>query len=391
MPQIIVVFSAGATAEYRVAGVPAAARAAHALAALHRSGDIEDCAIVAGPAWTPGAEVIAECARLAPRLLPALSARPLDGGVVRIAGERFVAEVARHGGELQRAHVLPALAAALMKPQATPAEPAAAVRDLRRASRDILAATGKTGDGIVSRYLNRPISRAISGLLLKVPGLTPAHASIGTAVLAGLMTGALILGDGVGLVAGAILFQAASIFDGVDGEMARATARTSDEGATLDTVIDGLTNLGFVGGVTVNLGLANDLAGALAGGTSLLMLASGLFLISLRATESGGPVGFDIVKHRLRRGGRSGPFTELLIQLTMRDFFAAASACLILVGQAHLLMLLFAGVGTAWFAVTLVVLRREAGGATIRGVPDIERSPTRTGGSVVAAVALPGR
>lgn len=374
MPKIIVVFSSATAAEYRVAGVPAAARAAQALAVLERSGDIGGCAVVAGPGWHPSDDLVSECRRLAARLLVTFMSTGHDEQAVRVRGERFVAEVARHAGSPGRDAVLTALAAALTRPQAAPAEPAAALRELRRAGRDILAATGKAGDGIVSRYLNRPISRAISGLLLKVPGLTPTHASIGTAVLAALMTVALILGDGAGLIAGAILFQAASIFDGVDGEMARATAHTSAEGATLDSVIDAFTNLAFVAGVAVNIGLAGDLSGALAGGVALLVLASGLFLMSARATAGGGPVHFDIVKQRLRRDGRASAVTEWLIHLTMRDFFAAASALLILAGQAHLLLLVFAAAATGWFAVTVAVLWLPPRPGTEGARPDPEHS-----------------
>ncbi|PCD03399.1 hypothetical protein COC42_03110 [Sphingomonas spermidinifaciens] len=374
MPQIIVVFSSAATAEYRVAGVPAAARAAQALAVLERSGDIGGCAVVAGTGWSPSDDLVSECRRLAPRLRLTFTPAGHDEQVVRVRGERLVAEVARHADSPGRDAVLTALAAALARPQAPLAYPAAALRELRRAGRDILASTGKAGDGIVSRYVNRPISRAISGLLLKVPGLTPMHASIGTAVLAALMTIALILGDGAGLIAGALLFQAASIFDGVDGEIARATARTSAEGATLDSVIDAFTNLAFVAGVAVNVGLAGDLSGALAGAVALLVLASGLFLMSARATAGGGPVNFDIVKQRLRRDGRAGPITEWLIHLTMRDFFAAASALMILAGQAHVLLLIFAAAATGWFAVTVAVLRFAARPDDERAQPEPEHS-----------------
>ncbi|HTG38418.1 CDP-alcohol phosphatidyltransferase family protein [Sphingomonas sp.] len=385
MPQILVLFSGAATAEYRVAGIPAAARAAHALAALEHSGDIDGCAIIAGPDWTPGAEVIAECARLAPRLPTRFSDSDPGDDVVVVRGERFVAAVARQPGEPRRDGVLPVLFDALSRPDAAPVGGAAGMRALRRASRDILSMTGKAGDGIVSRYVNRPISRAISGLLLKVPGLTPFHASIGTAVLGIAMTLALILGNGPGLIAGAILFQAASIFDGVDGEMARATCRTSREGATLDSVIDACTNLAFVTGVTANVGLAGDLSGALAGGIALLALASGLLLIGTTVTAAGEPVNFDIVKKHFRRNGRPNRITEWLIHLTMRDFFAAASAVMILAGLTHSLLILFAAAAVGWFAVTLGVLRHatRSGPAKPRVVRGIKMPVAQHAGASV--------
>lgn len=360
MPKIFVVFSSAATAEYRVAGVPAAARAAQAIAVLKKSGDIRDSAILAASEWTPSAEVIGESTRLAPDLRVDFAEQGCRGDVVRIRGERFVAAAARYIDQPRRDTILPALLLAMMTPGTAPADDMAGLSDLRRATREIMALTGKAGDGIVSRCVNRPISRAISGALLKIPGLTPTHASIGTAALAIAMTVALILGDGFGLIAGAVLFQAASIFDGVDGEMARATARTSPEGATLDSMIDAFTNLAFVTGVTVNLGLAGDLSGALAGAVALVTLATGLYLISARATAGGEPVNFDLVKKHLRRGGPPKPVTEWLIHLTMRDFFAAASALMILAGQAHLLLMLFAVGAAGWLAVTVAALWQMA-------------------------------
>lgn len=379
MPQIIVVFSSATTAEYLVAGIPAAARAAQAIASLQTSGDIDCCAIVTTGPWTPADDIRDECARLAPALRVTFASDTLDDRIIRVRGERLVAAVARLPSMFRRDDALSALAAGTLRLRKhddwAVADEHAGMRDLRRASRDILAMTGKSGDGIVSRYINRPISRAISSLLLKVPGAMPWHASIGTALLGVAMTFALILGDGFGLIAGAMLFQAASIFDGVDGEMARATYRTSKEGATLDSVIDAYINLAFVAGVSVNVGLSGDLTGAVAGGIALVALASGLLMISARVNAAGEPINFDIVKKHFRREGRSNPFTEWLIYLTMRDFFAAASAVMIVVGQAQLLLILFAVIATGWFVVTLAVLR-QAGRSDLVGAARLQSSAT---------------
>ena len=69
-----------------------------------------------------------------------------------------------------------------------------------------------------------------------------------TRLLALAMLPVLLLGGETGLILGGILFQAASVLDGVDGEMARATFRTSPSGATLDSAVDIATNLLFVAG-----------------------------------------------------------------------------------------------------------------------------------------------
>jgi CDP-L-myo-inositol myo-inositolphosphotransferase len=126
---------------------------------------------------------------------------------------------------------------------------------MKVASRQIVASTGKSGDGIVSRYVNRPISRAITRVLLRFPGIRPHHATAAAGAIGILMAASLLVGGKAGLLLGAILFQLASIVDGVDGEIARATFRSSSAGAMWDSLTDAATNISFIGGVTVNLWL----------------------------------------------------------------------------------------------------------------------------------------
>lgn len=171
----------------------------------------------------------------------------------------------------------------------------------------------------------------------------------------------LVFGGPVGLVLGAILFQAASIFDGVDGEIARATFRTSARGAMLDSVIDAATNLSFIAGLATNLGLAGDRNAAWAGATGLMMLAFGLFLIGRRAKALGQPINFDVIKVHFRK--QKSAVMEWLVWLTMRDFFAAAGAFLILMGGARQALFAFATVAAIWLTVVINVLLRTRNAA----------------------------
>src|SRR3954463_14276987 len=127
---------------------------------------------------------------------------------------------------------------------------------------EIVRATGKAGDGLVSRWLTRPISQRITMVMLAIPVARPIHVTIFNALLALAMVPILLAGGEPGLIVGGLLFQTASILDGVDGEMARATFRTSAEGATLDSAVDIATNLLFVSALTVHLALRDrDLIG----------------------------------------------------------------------------------------------------------------------------------
>src|SRR5213075_3335171 len=103
----------------------------------------------------------------------------------------------------------------------------------------------KPQDGFVSRFLNRPISRRITSVLLKFP----IHPSTWTISICGLPLIAgvfLVRGDYVSIVIGAAIFQAFSILDGCDGEIARARNLESKFGERLDQFCDFLASLLYV-------------------------------------------------------------------------------------------------------------------------------------------------
>ncbi len=228
---------------------------------------------------------------------------------------------------------------------------------LTQAERQLIAATAKAEDGIVSRHVNRPISQAVTRLLLQFDGVRPIHATIAAALLAIVMVACLFGGTQSGLIAGALLFQAASMLDGVDGEIARATFRSSAEGARLDSMIDAASNLGFIGGVTFNLYVQGHPRAAVAGLVGLACLATGLFLIGRRARADADGLTFNAVKDHFR--ARRSKLMDWLTWLTMRDFFALAGALLIIAGLAVPALVAFAVVAAGWLVVVLTVLTRQ--------------------------------
>jgi 1L-myo-inositol 1-phosphate cytidylyltransferase / CDP-L-myo-inositol myo-inositolphosphotransferase len=154
--------------------------------------------------------------------------------------------------QLARFAASPADAAALPRRPVAPAAilDASTRQGRRRAERLILQRTGKATDGWVSRHWNRPVSRAISSVLLSL-GLAASHASILTLLL-GFATAAIAMTPGYSpMVWTGVLFQFASILDGVDGEMARATLTESESGARLDTIVDQLTYVTCFAGITI--------------------------------------------------------------------------------------------------------------------------------------------
>jgi len=116
--------------------------------------------------------------------------------------------------------------------------------EIPSAERWLVRGSGKSRDGFVSRYLNRPISRAVSQLLLKT-SMTP---NLWTVLITAFpLLGFLFLVRGTysGFVIGALLFNVQSILDGCDGEIARAKYLDSERGPGIDAVGDLITLLLF--------------------------------------------------------------------------------------------------------------------------------------------------
>lgn len=104
---------------------------------------------------------------------------------------------------------------------------------------------GKSKDGFVSRYFNRPLSMRISSRLVK-SRITPNQASLlsfGAGIVSSLF---FFLGHSI---IGALLIQISSILDGCDGEIARLKHMQSSLGdfvdAVLDRYVDGFIFLGI--------------------------------------------------------------------------------------------------------------------------------------------------
>jgi phosphatidylglycerophosphate synthase len=144
-----------------------------------------------------------------------------------------------------------------------------------------LDALRKPADGLVSRWLNRRVSLAITRRLAGIP-ITPNQISIFTMLL-GMASGvAVAQGAYAWGVFGAVLLQLQSTLDGVDGELARLRSQCTRLGQWLDTVSDDLAEFSFLLGLTVatpsptlkTLGLCGLAAYAAAKGVLYYFLAT---------------------------------------------------------------------------------------------------------------------
>ncbi len=116
---------------------------------------------------------------------------------------------------------------------------------------------GKTTDGPISRYINRKISTRITYLIIRyrIP-ISPNQVSL-ISFLLGVLAGLLYL---VNAVIAGILVQISSIIDGVDGELARALNKTSKIGGFIDAILDRITDIAIIIGLTFytyNLNIIN--------------------------------------------------------------------------------------------------------------------------------------
>ena len=116
----------------------------------------------------------------------------------------------------------------------------------------------KDSDGIVSRYVNREVSTRISvalyrnGIFINPNILTVVVFIIGIFSFIAIYLNMYILGG--------VLALLSSIFDGVDGEVARLFNRQTEFGAILDTTLDRIVDTLIIGGAiyqSFSLGIAS--------------------------------------------------------------------------------------------------------------------------------------
>lgn len=214
----------------------------------------------------------------------------------------------------------------------------ATAADRRRATTEALLATRKATDGWVSRHVNRPISRACSRVALGL-GMSATGASLVTLLL-GLACAWVAAQPGyLAFVGTGLLFQLASVLDGVDGEIARATLTESERGARVDTVVDQLTYLTSFAGMTI--GWVREGSGTTAlwvtaaiGATLVLTLLRAGRFVARHASHAS----FVIIDRSVRRAARdTGQLTlrlaASLFTLLRRDLFAVLFLAVSLTGQ----------------------------------------------------------
>ncbi|MDO8644177.1 MAG: CDP-alcohol phosphatidyltransferase family protein [bacterium] len=182
--------------------------------------------------------------------------------------------------------------------------------------------------GLVARHLNKRFSLPIS-LVLSRLGVKPNNITFFN-MFVGLLSGIFAaVGTPTSILWGGILFQAASVLDGVDGEVAKLTDKATQAGQWLDTLSDNMTLVVFLVGLTYGLYQTTEspfilLAGELAFISIVILIA--IMIIFLRKnTDSGSFVTYDkefVHKIAMEEKGFLPKFIKYGRHLLKKDSFA---------------------------------------------------------------------
>jgi CDP-alcohol phosphatidyltransferase len=203
----------------------------------------------------------------------------------------------------------------------------------------------KSQDGLVSRFLNRPISRLVSRVLLRLP-IAPSAWTLSVSLL---LPVAFLLLLGSHFIIALVLFQIYSILDGCDGEIARAKYLESARGRLLDTWCDVAGNLLLVIGLGLGLQRQHEFSSyhwryVLEGALCALFIAANELLSHSLEMESGPQAGGldDALYSRHRQVVKHSGLAVLgektvwwVAQLTKRDVATLFFLVLAVVGLAQ--------------------------------------------------------
>jgi CDP-L-myo-inositol myo-inositolphosphotransferase len=169
--------------------------------------------------------------------------------------------------------------------------------DLKRAEDGQVRSLRRNYDGIVSRWLNRPVSLFLSRhLFLRLP-LTPNHITLFSGIVGWVGIGLVLLWPGYWWVLlGAALFHLSSVLDGCDGEIARLRYQFSRFGEWFDNLLDEFNNTAFI--ASIGLGAYR------AGGSGFLALAAVFYCLTVAVCDSA--VFYQLVRWR----GGTGNFEK---------------------------------------------------------------------------------
>ncbi len=235
-------------------------------------------------------------------------------------------------------------------------------KDIKKAESLVVQYIIDTTGGYIAKNINKRISIPISLQIAK----TRVHPNILTIVnmIVGFLSAYFVLqGTYWHVVLGGLLFQLASVFDGVDGEVAKFTFKVSKIGGWLDTIGDNGTLLLFLIAVSV---LYFQNTSALAAGVIIILLFIGLFwFIGMivwylrKFSESGSLVAYD--KEFLQKLPKDDSLVQFALRMkyfTKKEFFALFFFAISFTGAIHFLIPIIA-VTVCCGAIILTIINKK--------------------------------
>ena len=189
-------------------------------------------------------------------------------------------------------------------------------------------------DGFISRYLNRPVSRRISEVLVRT-SISPNGISLLSFVVC--IIGAVMFCPGgyIWTITAGLVVQLSSIVDGCDGEVARLRFQSSKFGGWFDTILDRYADTAIVTGVSFGYWSAHPHAAVWLGAIFVL---TGFIMVSYVKKE------FVIRYQSKPPGGLLGR----LIKRDLRIFTVMLGAIASLQYEAMLLVGFLSHIGIGW-------------------------------------------
>ena len=213
----------------------------------------------------------------------------------------------------------------------------------REAARRLWTSLKSSADGIVDRFLNRPLGRFLSKVLVLAP-FSPNQISI-VSTLVGIFSGWFFAGGY--FISGALLLQLSAIIDCVDGDLARVLYKESRFGKWLDLIGDQFVHVAVFAGIS--FALAGTDPAALALGISAVLGTIISFAV--------------VVRFMQRKGRRKSARLERSIDATTNRDFSLLVLFLAMIGKLDL-FLWIAGIGVHLFwVIALCSQWKDAGHA----------------------------
>jgi phosphatidylglycerophosphate synthase len=207
-----------------------------------------------------------------------------------------------------------------------------------------LRAAVKADDGFFTTFLVSSYSPHVVRWAAR-RGLTPNQVTVFSMLLGALAAAAFATGVRWGLVTGAVLLQAAFLFDCVDGQLARYTQRFSAIGGWLDAVFDRTKEYLVYAGLAIGAARTGDSVWLLAGAAMALQTARHEMDFSFSGTNDASYAGVLAIARRHDTGALS--WLKKMVVLPIGERFAVISITAA-VWSAHttfVVLLVWGGIG----------------------------------------------